>query len=132
MHRCPNPACPAKGYEWLKHFVSRGAMDIDGVGERLIRRLLDEGMIASPQDLYRLTVEELLAWTASSSVGDNVIAAIEASSERPLGRRAVRARDSARRARHRRRLLADHFGSVDALAAPPEPRRSRRSRASAR
>ena len=47
MHRCPNPSCPAKGYEWLKHFVSRGAMDIDGVGEKLIRRLLDESLIAT-------------------------------------------------------------------------------------
>ena len=48
MHRCPNPSCPAKGYEWLKHFVSRGAMDIDGVGDKLIRRLLDESLIATP------------------------------------------------------------------------------------
>ena len=44
MHRCPNRACPAKGLEWLKHFVSRGAMDIDGVGEKLVARLLELGL----------------------------------------------------------------------------------------
>ena len=120
MHRCPNPSCPAKGYEWLKHFVSRGAMDIDGVGERLIRRLLDEGMIASPPDLYRLTAEQLLGLDGfQQRSADNVIAAIDASRDRPLGRLlfglgiqhvgSVTAQ-----------ALADHFGSVDELAAAPE------------
>src|SRR5205823_1223109 len=60
MHRCPNPACPAKGMQWLKHFVSRGAMDIDGVGERLVQRFLELGLVIRPPDLYRLTVDDLL------------------------------------------------------------------------
>ena len=87
MHRCPNPSCPAKGYEWLKHFVSRGAMDIDGVGEKLIRRLLDESLIATPPDLYRLTADELLGLDGfQQRSAENVISAIEASKGRPFGR----------------------------------------------
>ena len=66
-HRCPNRACPSRGYEWLKHFVRRGAMDIDGVGEKLVRRLLEKGLVARPQDLYALTEEQLLGSRASRS-----------------------------------------------------------------
>ncbi len=120
MHRCPNPSCPAKGYEWLKHFVSRGAMDIDGVGERLIRRLLDEGMIASPPDLYRLTAEQLLGLDGfQQRSADNVIAAIDASRDRPLGR-LLFALGIQHVGSVTAQALADHFGSVDELAAAPE------------
>ena len=43
-HRCPNPACPGRGLQHLTHFVSRGAMDIDGVGEKLVLRLVQNGL----------------------------------------------------------------------------------------
>ena len=52
--RCPNPDCPAKRVEAVKHFVSKGAMDIDGVGDKLVERLLELGLIADAADLYRL------------------------------------------------------------------------------
>ncbi len=50
--RCPNPDCPAKRAEAIKHFVSKGAMDIDGVGDKLVERLLELGMIRDAADLY--------------------------------------------------------------------------------
>ncbi len=59
MHRCPNRACPSRGLETLINWVS-GAMDIDGVGERFVRRLWDEGMLRTMPDLYRLTREDLM------------------------------------------------------------------------
>ena len=52
--RCPNLECPARRLEALKHFVSKGAMDIDGVGDKLVERLLELGMIADAADLYGL------------------------------------------------------------------------------
>ena len=52
--RCPNPDCPAKRAEAVKHFVSKGAMDIDGVGDKLVERLLELGMIRDAADLYGL------------------------------------------------------------------------------
>ena len=50
MHRCPNRACPAKGLQWLKHFVSRGAISIDGVGESWSRGR-SWGGLTRPHDL---------------------------------------------------------------------------------
>ncbi|MFP3975959.1 MAG: NAD-dependent DNA ligase LigA, partial [Dehalococcoidia bacterium] len=60
MLRCPNAACPAQVYELLKHFVSRGAMDIDQIGEKLAAALLDAGLVNDVADLYSLTHEDLL------------------------------------------------------------------------
>ena len=84
MHRCPNRACPAKGLQWLKHFVSRGAMDIDGVGEKLVARLLELGLITRPHDLYALTVDDLLPLEGfQERSAENVIASIERSKSGP-------------------------------------------------
>jgi DNA ligase (NAD+) len=86
-HYCSNRACPSRGYEGLRHFVSRGAMDIDGIGEKLVRRLMEEGLVAQPQDFYRLTVEHLLALEGfQARSASNAIAAIEASKRQPFGR----------------------------------------------
>jgi DNA ligase (NAD+) len=59
MSYCPNRACPAQAFRLLTHFVSRGAMDIDGVGESLCMALLKEGLVEDPADLYFLTKEQL-------------------------------------------------------------------------
>ena len=61
--RCPNPDCPAKLAEAVKHFVSKGAMDIDGVGDKLVERLLALGLIDDAADLYRLEAEQLAGWS---------------------------------------------------------------------
>src|SRR5206468_1956054 len=59
MHRCPNRACPSRGLESLINWV-QAAADIDGVGEQLVRRLWEIGLVRSLPELYRLTKEELL------------------------------------------------------------------------
>src|SRR5947208_11716599 len=59
MHRCPNPKCESRGLETLIHWV-QAAMDIEGVGEQLVRRLWREGIVTSMPDLYRLTKEQLM------------------------------------------------------------------------
>ncbi len=86
-HYCSNRACPSRGYEGLRHFVSRGAMDIDGVGEKLVRKLMEVGLVAQPQDFYRLTADDLLALEGfQERSAENAIAAIEASKRQPFGR----------------------------------------------
>jgi DNA ligase (NAD+) len=121
MHRCPNRACPAKGFQWLKHFVSRGAMDIDGVGEKLVLRLLEQGLVTRPQDLYKLTVDDLLPLEGfQQRSAEKVIASIEASKQRPFGR-VLFALGITHVGDVNAQLLADEFGSIDALAhATPE------------
>ena len=59
MHRCPNRACPSRGLETLINWV-QAAADIDGVGEQLVRRLWELGLVRSLPELYRLTKEQLL------------------------------------------------------------------------
>ncbi len=85
--RCPNRDCPAKRAEAVKHFVSKGAMDIDGVGEKLIERLLALGLIRDSADLYHLEAAQLadLERLGEKSAA-NIKAAVEASKRRPLAR----------------------------------------------
>lgn len=118
MAYCPNPACPAVVRRAVEHFAGRGAMDIDGLGERLIALLFDEGLIEDVGDLYflekrrdRLVALERLG---EKSV-QNLLEAIAASKERPLanmifalGIRHVGTEVAG--------LLAQHFGGVEALA----------------
>jgi len=59
MHRCTNTACPSQALERIKHFVSRGAMDIDGVGEKLCSALFHAGLVNDAGDLYALTDQKL-------------------------------------------------------------------------
>jgi DNA ligase (NAD+) len=85
MHRCVNPNCPSRGLEAIKHFVSRGALDIDGVGEKLVGRLWELELVRRPPDLYRLTVENLLPLDGFAEISArNVIASIDASRSRPF------------------------------------------------
>jgi DNA ligase (NAD+) len=85
--RCPNPDCPAKRAEAIKHFVSKGAMDIDGVGDKLVERLLELGMIRDAAGLYDLTPEELAALERlGQKSAENITGAIQASKTRPFAR----------------------------------------------
>src|SRR5438876_4952657 len=86
MHRCPNRACPSRGIETLNNWVMAAA-DIEGVGEQLVRRLWDLGLLRSLPDLYRLTKEQLLELDGfQDKSATNVVEAIARSKEIPFSR----------------------------------------------
>jgi DNA ligase (NAD+) len=115
MHYCPNQACPAQAVRLLEHFVSRGAMDIEGIGERLAGVLYEAGLARDPGDLYSLTAEQL---TSLERMGEksaaNVLNSIQSSKSRGLARLLF-----ALGIRHvgdeTARMIAGHFGSIDAV-----------------
>lgn len=87
MHRCPNEECPAQFLELLKHFVSRSAMDIDGLGEQWCRILINRGLVSDLSHIYKLRPEQL---TELDRMGDKlatrILNNVEASKKRPLAR----------------------------------------------
>jgi DNA ligase (NAD+) len=83
--RCVNRSCPAQLREGLAHFVSRDCMDINGIGEKLIRRLTETGLVKSAADLYGLSPETLAGLDRMAEKSANKLAeAIESSKERPF------------------------------------------------
>ncbi|MED4402014.1 NAD-dependent DNA ligase LigA [Metabacillus fastidiosus] len=85
--RCINPECPAQIVEGLIHFVSRNAMNIDGLGERVINQLFQEGLIKNAADLYRLKRDELLQLERMGERStDNLLKSIENSKSNSLER----------------------------------------------
>src|SRR5690606_30835253 len=86
-YRCVNPACPAKSGQRIGHFVSRGAMDIEGLGEAAIEQLLAKGLVAEPADVFFLTKEQLLTLERfAEKSASNLYERIQGAKERPLGR----------------------------------------------
>ncbi|MBE7517715.1 MAG: NAD-dependent DNA ligase LigA [Thermoflexaceae bacterium] len=69
---CPNSGCPAQRVRLLEHFASRGAMDIEGLGEGLAETLVEHGLVRTPADLYRLTYDQLLGLPRKPKAGANV------------------------------------------------------------
>ncbi|MGH7706581.1 MAG: NAD-dependent DNA ligase LigA [Vulcanimicrobiaceae bacterium] len=114
---CTNVACPAQLRERIRHFASRGAMDIEGVGDVLASALVDGRLVRDVADLYDLDAGKLLALPRmGEKSAANVVAAIAGSKTRGLARllaalniRYVGGQNAA--------LLAPEFGSIDALAA---------------
>jgi DNA ligase (NAD+) len=85
--RCSNPDCPAQVKGLIKHFVSKDAMDIDGLGEKIIHQLLDKGLIKDTADLYDLNLEDLLHLDKmAEKLGTNILNAINASKNTTLSR----------------------------------------------
>ncbi len=85
--KCPNRDCPGRAWQLLKHFVSRGAMDIDGLGEKQVSVLQEHGLVRTPADFYRLTQEQLLELDRFGELSvENLLAALEASKQRPFAR----------------------------------------------
>jgi DNA ligase (NAD+) len=85
--KCPNPDCPARAWQLLKHFVSRGAMDIDGLGEKQVALLQEHGLVRTAADFYRLREEQLLELEGFGELSArNLLAALETSRERPFAR----------------------------------------------
>ena len=114
-HRCVNLSCPAQIKEHIRHFASRGAMDIEGLGEKVSAQLFDAKLIGDPADLYFLSKDQLLALDrqAEKSV-QKLLDAIERSKTPPidkfifaLGIRHVGERTA--------KLLAGHFSSIEDL-----------------
>jgi DNA ligase (NAD+) len=113
---CPNRrGCPGQTFQHIKHFASRGVMDIEGLGEKQALRFLEDGLIADPADIYDLTPEKLMELDGFGEISaKNLIDAIEASRGRPfptvlfaLGLPGVGYVTA--------QALAEHFGSMDAL-----------------
>ncbi len=117
-HYCSGADCPAQRLERLKHFVSRGAMDIQGIGEKVAEKLIDAGLVHTGADLYTLTDDALQPLFQDKSRA-NLLAALAASRQRP-----VAAVVYALGIRHvgtvTAEQLVDHFHSLAALAAASE------------
>jgi len=120
MHRCTNTACPSQALERIKHFVSRGAMDINGVGEKLCHALFEADLVKDAADLYYLTKEQLLSLErmADKSVS-NVLNSIEESKNRPLAR-VIFALGILHVGEQYAELLAESFNSLGDLAKASE------------
>ncbi len=119
--RCPNRAsCPAQLKEGLRYFASRAGLDIRGLGERLAEQLIDSGRVKTLSDIYDLTEED---WASLDRMGEksarNLMDALAASKGRPLQAliAALGIRFVGRRVAE---LLAERFGSMDALSAASE------------
>jgi DNA ligase (NAD+) len=114
MHRCPNRACPSRGLESLINWV-QAAADIEGVGEQLVRRLWDLGLVRSLPDLYRLTKEQLIELDGfQEKSASNAIHAIAASKAITFNR-VLFGLNIPDVGWVTAQTLARHFGSVDRL-----------------
>jgi DNA ligase (NAD+) len=119
---CPNRrGCPGQSFQHVKHFVSKGAMDIDGFGEKQASRFLGEGLIEDVGDIYDLGEEQLVALDRfGETSAKNLLAAIEGSRSRPF-KRVLYALGLPGVGYVTAEALADHFGSIDELhEADPE------------
>ena len=87
MHRCPNTSCPVQFFELLKHFVSKGAMDIDGLGGQWCNILIENSLVKDVAGLYRLDKDELLKLDRmGDKLATKIMTNIEVSKQRPLHR----------------------------------------------
>ncbi|HLX87566.1 MAG TPA: NAD-dependent DNA ligase LigA [Acidimicrobiales bacterium] len=114
---CTNIDCPAQRVQRIVHFASRGAMDIEGLGEKRVVQLVEAGLLSDPGDIYSIDRERLVALERMADLSaDNLLRGVEASKERPLSRVLV-----ALGVRHLgptgARALARAFGTLDALLA---------------
>ncbi len=115
--RCVNPACPAQQLRNLIHFTSKDAMDIDGLGEAVLRQLVDAEIVRSANDLYTMQREQIAELEGlGEKSADNILAAVEKSKGNDLYRLifGLGIRHIGQKAA---KLLADHFGSMDAVMA---------------
>lgn len=115
--RCVSPECPAQLMEGIIHFVSRQAMNIDGLGEKVVRQLYDHEAIRTIADLYRLDRDELLTFDRMGETSvDKLLAAIEASKQNSVERLlfGLGIRLVGQKAAY---LLAERFDSLAGIAA---------------
>ena len=113
--RCTGAECPAQLSRNIAHFVSRDAMDIEGLGSSIVEALIEKGLIKSPADIYELTLDEMKSlWQKGSKAAEKLLAAIENSKQQDLSRLlyALGIRQVGAKAG---KVLASHFGNLDAL-----------------
>lgn len=118
--RCTGVECPAQLSRNIAHFVSRDAMDIDGLGSAIVDALIEKGFVKSPADIYYLTLDQLKSlWQKGGKAAEKLLAAIENSKQQDvsrliyaLGIRQVGAKTG--------KVLASSFGSLDALSKASE------------
>jgi DNA ligase (NAD+) len=114
-HRCVNISCPAQLKEHIRHFASRGAMDIEGLGEKVSAQLFDAKLIADPADLYFLTKEQLVDLDRQAEKSaQNLIEAI-AGSKNPSLDKFIYALGIRHVGERTAKLLANHYGSIKNL-----------------
>lgn len=115
--RCTGAECPAQLSRNIAHFVSRDAMDIEGLGASIVENLIEKGLIGSPADIYYLTLEDIKSlWKSGSTAAKKLLASIEESKQQDvsrliyaLGIRQVGAKTG--------KVLASAFGNLDGLMA---------------
>jgi DNA ligase (NAD+) len=118
--RCVGIACPQQIRERIRHFASRSAMDIDGLGPAHVEQLVTMGYVHDPADLYSLTKEQLLTLERlAERSAQNLLDAIDRSRGRPLAR-LIFGLGIRHVGEHVARLLAEHFGSIERLRAATE------------
>jgi DNA ligase (NAD+) len=113
--RCENLLCPAQVRRRIVHFASRGSMDIEGLGWKTVNALVDAELVKDPADLYHLTLEKLIEIERmGEKSAQNLLDGIERSKTKPLDRllHAIGIRHVGARIAQ---ILAEHFGSLDAL-----------------
>src|SRR5262249_1004612 len=115
-YRCVNAACPAKRKESLLHFAGRHAMDIDGLGDKIVDQLVEKGLVKDLADLYKLKLDEVAALERmAEKSAQNLLEEIEASKKSPLAR-VIYALGIQFVGERTGQLLAEHFSSLDELA----------------
>jgi DNA ligase (NAD+) len=113
--RCPNINCPAQVRGSLRHFVSKGGMKIDGLGDKLVFKLMDKGLVKDESDLYTLTRKDLLSLeNIKEKSAANLLASIE-SSKTPTLANFIYALGIRHVGEFTATLLADHFKDIKAL-----------------
>ena len=118
--RCVEPGCPFQRDQRIIYFASRGAMDIEGLGERTVFQLSDAGLVADPGDIYALTVDQLMQLEGFARISaEKLVAAIDESKRRPLPRllTALGAKGLGPSASE---AISAAFGTLDAVAEASE------------
>ena len=113
--RCTGAECAAQLSRNIAHFVSRDAMDIEGLGGAIVEALIERGLVRSPADIYYLSLEEMKSlWQKGSTAAKKLLAAIETSKQQDLSRLiyALGIRQVGAKAG---KVLASHFGSMEKL-----------------
>ena len=113
--RCTGAECPAQLSRNIAHFVSRDAMDIEGLGSAIVEGLIEKNLIKSPADIYYLTLDDVASlWKSGSTAAKKLLKAVEASKQQDVSRLifALGIRQVGSKAG---KVLATHFGSLDKL-----------------